>query len=123
MIQTFKHNFQFPAKLKTKKKKNVTFFFLVTMFKKPIANLKTFSPLRSSDRRRFQNEAWEAYPELKDQQVMPEDLRSAKFTTHAGNSGVLYIADNHQPLWLSIGNLPPVPTGKHKYFFFLGGGL
>ncbi|KAI9275983.1 hypothetical protein BY458DRAFT_489044 [Sporodiniella umbellata] len=80
------------------------------MFKKPIAHLKTFSALRSSDRRRFQNEAWEAFPDLKDQLVMPEDLRSAKFTTNAGTSGILYVTDPNQPLWLSIENLPPVPT-------------
>ncbi|KAG0779657.1 hypothetical protein G6F22_010513 [Rhizopus arrhizus] len=80
------------------------------MFKKPIANLKTFSPLRSSDRRRFQNEAYEAYPSLKDSPLMPEDLRSAKFIAQNGAAGVVYVSQDHQPLWITIENLPPIPT-------------
>ncbi|KAI8062572.1 hypothetical protein BC940DRAFT_341718 [Gongronella butleri] len=35
------------------------------MFKKPLGALKSFSPLRSSDRRRFQAEIYDAYPALK----------------------------------------------------------
>lgn len=88
------------------------------MFKKPLANLKSFSPLRSSDRRRFQNEAYEAYPAVKDicsqegsSSLMPEDLRSAKFTSTTGTSGIVYISEK-QTVWISIENLPPIPTGK-----------
>lgn len=80
------------------------------MFKKPIANIKTFSPLRSSDRRHFQNEAIEAYPVLKDQYVMPNDLRSAKFIAQTSAHGIVYTSAD-QPLWISFENMAPVPTG------------
>ncbi|KAI8639833.1 hypothetical protein BD408DRAFT_420803 [Parasitella parasitica] len=87
------------------------------MFKKPLANLKSFSPLRSSDRRRFQNEAYEAYPSVKEictaeegaSHLMPEDLRSAKFISHTGTAGVLYKHEK-QALWISLENLPPIPS-------------
>ncbi|KAG1171588.1 hypothetical protein G6F70_006871 [Rhizopus microsporus] len=79
------------------------------MFKKPIANIKTFSPLRSSDRRHFQNEAIEAYPVLKDQYVMPNDLRSAKFIAQTSTHGIVYTSAD-QPLWISFENMAPVPT-------------
>lgn len=88
------------------------------MFKKPFANLKSFSPLRSSDRRKFQNEAYDAYPSVKEicskegaSHLMPEDLRSAKFTSHNGTSGLVFMSEK-QPLWVSVENLPPIPTGK-----------
>ncbi|KAL9558325.1 hypothetical protein MBANPS3_000948 [Mucor bainieri] len=92
------------------------------MFKKPLANLKSFSPLRSSDRRRFQNEAYEAYPSVKEictaapteegaspTHLMPDDLRSAKFISHTGTAGVVYKSEK-QALWISLENLPPIPT-------------
>lgn len=95
------------------------------MFKKPLANLKSFSPLRSSDRRRFQNEAYEAYPAVKEictaaastaeegasTHLMPDDLRSAKFVSHTGTAGVVYKSEK-QALWISLESLPPIPTGK-----------
>lgn len=91
------------------------------MFKKPLANLKSFSPLRSSDRRRFQNEAYEAYPSVKEKctaeegasttHLMPDDLRSAKFISHIGTAGVVYKSEK-QALWISLENMPPIPTGK-----------
>ncbi|ORX50552.1 hypothetical protein DM01DRAFT_1096375 [Hesseltinella vesiculosa] len=43
------------------------------MFKKPIATLKSFSPLRSSDKRRFQNEIYEAYPALKALKIQEQE--------------------------------------------------
>ncbi|KAF1805774.1 hypothetical protein V8B55DRAFT_1488876 [Mucor lusitanicus] len=92
------------------------------MFKKPLANLKSFSPLRSSDRRRFQNEAYDAYPSVKEictasteegasstTHLMPDDLRSAKFISHTGTAGVVYKSEK-QALWISLENLPPIPT-------------
>ncbi|CEP07922.1 hypothetical protein [Parasitella parasitica] len=87
------------------------------MFKKPLTNLKSFSPLRSSDRRRFQNEAYGAYPSVKEictaeegaSHLMPDDLLSAKFISHIGTAGVLYKHEK-KPLWISLENMPPVPT-------------
>ncbi|KAI7906394.1 uncharacterized protein BX663DRAFT_427508 [Cokeromyces recurvatus] len=89
------------------------------MFKKPLANLKSFSPLRSSDRRRFQNEAYNAYPSLKEictsdeegapHHLMPDDLQAAKFVSHVGTPGIVYKSEK-QALWISIEKLPPIPT-------------
>ncbi|KAG0177515.1 hypothetical protein DFQ29_004745 [Apophysomyces sp. BC1021] len=86
------------------------------MFKKPLANLKSFSPLRSSDRRRFQNETYEAYPQLKDKcsqegvaPLMPDTLQSAKFVTHVSTPGIVYVGDKN-PLWIKVDGLKPVPT-------------
>lgn len=90
------------------------------MFKKPLSNIKSFSPLRSSDRRRFQNEAYEAYPSLKESctsegasHLMPDDLQSAKFVSHSGTPGVVYKAEK-QALWISLEKLPPIPTGNES---------
>ncbi|KAF7727001.1 hypothetical protein EC973_008114 [Apophysomyces ossiformis] len=86
------------------------------MFKKPLTNLKSFSPLRSSDRRRFQNEAYDAYPQLKEKcsqegamPLMPDTLQSAKFSTHIGTPGVVYVGDKN-PLWIKINDHKPIPT-------------
>ncbi|KAI8145920.1 hypothetical protein BJV82DRAFT_602744 [Fennellomyces sp. T-0311] len=88
------------------------------MFKKPPSTVKSFSPLRSSDRRRFQNEAYDAFPYLKEKctqegasPLMPDPLQSAKFRTHINENGVLYVADG-KPLWMKLENLkqPVVPT-------------
>ena len=88
------------------------------MFKKPFANLKSFSALRSSDRKRFQKDAYEAYPEVKEicsqegaSNLMPDDLRSAKFISHSGVTGSVYMSEK-QTVWISMENLPPIPTGK-----------
>ncbi|ORY95679.1 hypothetical protein BCR43DRAFT_493418 [Syncephalastrum racemosum] len=84
------------------------------MFKKPVSQLKNFSPLRSSDRRRFQNEAYDAYPHIKEKlqegpALMPDPLLMAKFSSHVNTQGFVYVANN-KPLWLKLGGLPPVPT-------------
>lgn len=72
--------------------------------------------MRSSDRRRFQNEAYEAYPNVKEicsqegaSTLMPDDLRSAKFISTTGTSGIVYMSEK-QTVWISIENLPPIPT-------------
>ena len=92
------------------------------MFKKPPAAVKSFSPLRSSDRRRFQNEAYEAFPHLKEKctqegasPLMPDPLQGAKFKSHINEHGFIYVADG-KPLWLKLENRtqPVVPTGKNK---------
>ncbi|KAI7857575.1 hypothetical protein BDC45DRAFT_500145 [Circinella umbellata] len=88
------------------------------MFKKPPAAVKSFSPLRSSDRRRFQNEAYEAFPHLKEKctqegasPLMPDPLQGAKFKSHINENGFIYVADG-KPLWLKLENRtqPVVPT-------------
>ncbi|ORZ10863.1 hypothetical protein BCR42DRAFT_333177 [Absidia repens] len=85
------------------------------MFKKPVTSLKSFSNLRSSDRRRFQTETYDAYPELKTKcteentHLMPDTLQSAKFVSHIERPGVIYVA-NGKPIWFKLLDLPPIPT-------------
>ncbi|CDH51610.1 eukaryotic translation initiation factor 2d [Lichtheimia corymbifera JMRC:FSU:9682] len=86
------------------------------MFKKPLSQIKSFSPLRSSDRRRFQNDAYNAYPTLKEKcsqegasPLMPDPLLSAKFSTSNNVNGIVHVANN-KPLWLKLEGLPPIPT-------------
>ncbi|KAI8340097.1 hypothetical protein BC941DRAFT_419368 [Chlamydoabsidia padenii] len=85
------------------------------MFKKPVTALKSSSNLRSSDRRRFQNETYDAYPHLKEQctqeniHLMPDTLQAAKFISHIDRPGVIYSANN-KPLWFKMLDMHPIPT-------------
>ncbi|CAO3574744.1 unnamed protein product [Mortierella alpina] len=82
------------------------------MFKKPVASLKSFSPLRSSDRRRLRDEILASFPALKDMEPMddtpisaiiaPEGLQSAKFTSYIEEPGTLYTDGEGTPLWFKI---------------------
>ncbi|KAF9958119.1 hypothetical protein BGZ72_000863 [Mortierella alpina] len=82
------------------------------MFKKPVASLKSFSPLRSSDRRRLRDEILAAFPALKDMEpindtpvnaiIAPEGLQSAKFTSYIEEPGTLYTDGEGTPLWFKI---------------------
>ncbi|KAF9363481.1 hypothetical protein BGX34_004057 [Mortierella sp. NVP85] len=83
------------------------------MFKKPLASLKSFSPLRSSDKRRLRDEILATYPVLRDMEpindtpisaiITPEGLQSAKFTSHVEEPGTLYTDNEGTPLWFKIG--------------------
>ncbi|KAG0223318.1 hypothetical protein B0O80DRAFT_470162 [Mortierella sp. GBAus27b] len=83
------------------------------MFKKPLASLKSFSPLRSSDKRRLREEILATYPALRDMEpindtpvatiITPEGLQSAKFTSHIEEPGTLYTDADGTPLWFKIG--------------------
>ncbi|KAK9475052.1 uncharacterized protein V1510DRAFT_436142 [Dipodascopsis tothii] len=84
--------------------------------KKP--NLKSFAPVRSSDRRRmlayildeFGISDAEATPALK-ARLVPETIRSSKFVTTTKDHGVLYVAeDGKTPLWIKIDDVRLVPT-------------
>jgi len=60
------------------------------MFKKPLSNLKTSAPLRSSDRRKLKKHIVSLYglqPEEGDI-LMPEGILSVKFSTHIEEHGV-----------------------------------
>ncbi|KAF9933279.1 hypothetical protein BGZ67_004358 [Mortierella alpina] len=82
------------------------------MFKKPVASLKSFSPLRSSDRRRLRDEILASFPALKDMEpindtpisaiIAPEGLQSAKFTSYIDEPGTLYTDGEGTPLWFKI---------------------
>ncbi|OZJ05971.1 hypothetical protein BZG36_01210 [Bifiguratus adelaidae] len=86
------------------------------MFKKPILNVKSFSSLRASDRRRLRQEITQAYPSLQQDEtdeappVVPDDIQCAKFSTHGEDLGILYVAQG-SPLWVKFDSpAHPVPT-------------
>lgn len=85
------------------------------MFKKPVASLKSFSPLRSSDKRRLRDEILASFPELKEMEspipdtpvnavITPEGLQSAKFTSYIEEPGTMYTDAEGTPLWFKISN-------------------
>ncbi|KAF5391975.1 hypothetical protein D9757_003244 [Collybiopsis confluens] len=73
----------------------------------PVQNLKTSSPLRSSDRKKLGNRIIQAYNLAaadSSLDLVPERILSAKFTTHNGaEQGVVYLSnDQHIPLWFTL---------------------
>ncbi|KAF7791573.1 hypothetical protein EIP86_002589 [Pleurotus ostreatoroseus] len=75
------------------------------MFKKPLGNLKTSAPLRSSDRRKFKQRIVNDYglsPE-DGELLVPEGLLSQKFSTHVNEPGIVYLSAEGDPLWFSVG--------------------
>ncbi|KAG0371062.1 hypothetical protein BC939DRAFT_421334 [Gamsiella multidivaricata] len=82
------------------------------MFKKPVASLKSFSPLRSSDKRRLRDEILASFPALRDMEpihdtpinaiITPDGLQSAKFTSYIEEPGTLYTDSEGTPLWFKI---------------------
>jgi Pre-PUA-like domain len=106
------------------------------MFKKPLADLKTFgrslsscslilkliqdflAPLRSSDRRKLKQRIIRTFslqPDIGDD-LVPNGILSAKFITHLDESGVVYFSPDGDPLWMTLGKGSDdlIPTGKHK---------
>ncbi|KAF9355400.1 hypothetical protein BGX26_006616 [Mortierella sp. AD094] len=82
------------------------------MFKKPVASLKSFSPLRSSDKRRLRDEIIASFPSFKDMDpindtpinaiITPDGLQSARFTSYIEEPGTLYTDVDGTPLWFKI---------------------
>jgi len=84
------------------------------MFKKPLASLKSFSPLRSSDKRRLRDEILSSFPALKDMDTLlpanttvnsiiaPDGLQSARFTSYIEEPGTLFTDAEGTPLWFKI---------------------
>ncbi|KAG0239301.1 hypothetical protein BGW41_007786 [Actinomortierella wolfii] len=101
------------------------------MFKKPFATIKSFSPLRSSDRRRLRDEVLATYPSLAAKNasqraqastdseppqqaqensdapslqsiITPEGLQSAKFTSYIEEPGTIYTDPQGTPLWFRV---------------------
>ncbi|RIA94354.1 hypothetical protein C1645_709568 [Glomus cerebriforme] len=89
------------------------------MFRKPPSNIKSYSPLRSSDRRRFKEEILKKFPLLESSLknliettdttnsklespsniIVPENTQLAKFTSNLGIHGVIYTTKEKQPIW------------------------
>ncbi|KAG0700484.1 hypothetical protein DFH29DRAFT_931661 [Suillus ampliporus] len=75
------------------------------MFKKPLGNLKTSAPLRSSDRRKLKQRVIQAFSLDPDvgEELVPDGLMSAKFHTHTDEPGVAYLGPSGDPLWFTLG--------------------
>ena len=94
------------------------------MFKKPLGNLKTVSPLSGSDRRKLKQRVIATFgiPADDCDQLIPEGIQSVKFNTHINEPGVsvfstrstasqpyhlgtqlAYLAPNGDPLWFNAG--------------------
>lgn len=98
------------------------------MFKKPLASIKSFSPLRSSDKRRLRDEILASFPALKDMEpindtpinaiITPDGLQAAKFTSYIEEPGTLYTDADGTPLWFKISSSKNhsliVPSGKFR---------
>ncbi|KAI0696389.1 eukaryotic translation initiation factor SUI1 family protein [Cerioporus squamosus] len=87
------------------------------MFKKPLADLKTSAPLRSSDRRKLRQRILQSYPVLQPEEgdaLVPDGLQSQKFSTHLDDPGVVYLSPEGDPLWFTLGKGSEdlIPTGK-----------
>ncbi|KZT25056.1 hypothetical protein NEOLEDRAFT_1093490 [Neolentinus lepideus HHB14362 ss-1] len=92
------------------------------MFKKPLGDLKTSAPLRSSDRRRLKQriaDKFQLSPEDAEL-LVPDGLKSVKFESHQGKPGVAYLSQDGDPLWFTLGKgsqdlVPTVYTLWKKY--------
>ena len=60
------------------------------MFKKPLNNLKTSAPLRSSDRRKLKQRTVSAFGLTAEEgdALVPDGILSVKFSTHLDEPGV-----------------------------------
>ncbi|KAJ8097320.1 hypothetical protein POJ06DRAFT_29413 [Lipomyces tetrasporus] len=85
--------------------------------KKP--NIKPFSPVRSSDRRKLLASILsrfdiptDALPTETKDVIFPADIHSAKFITHSTDeTGIIYVGDEgNKPLWLKLNDDTLIPT-------------
>ncbi|KAK9475712.1 hypothetical protein V1514DRAFT_339275 [Lipomyces japonicus] len=84
--------------------------------KKP--NIKSYAPLRSSDRRKLLTQIVEKFglsadtlPAETKELILPSDIRSAKFTAHAtGERGSVFVGSDVKPLWIELDDNTIVPT-------------
>ncbi|KAI0789203.1 eukaryotic translation initiation factor SUI1 family protein [Abortiporus biennis] len=75
------------------------------MFKKPLADLKTSAPIRSSDRRKLKQKVVDTYSLTAEvgELLVPDGLQSQKFSTHVNEHGIAYLSREGDPLWFTIG--------------------
>ncbi|KAI0370925.1 eukaryotic translation initiation factor SUI1 family protein [Pilatotrama ljubarskyi] len=76
------------------------------MFKKPLAELKTSAPLRSSDRRKLKQRVLQSFPAIQPEEgdtLVPDGLQAQKYSTHLEEPGVVYLSPEGDPLWFTIG--------------------
>ncbi|KAH9837816.1 eukaryotic translation initiation factor SUI1 family protein [Rhodofomes roseus] len=76
------------------------------MFKKPLSDVKTTAPLRTSDRRKLKQRVLETYNHVAPEDgdvLVPEGLHHQKFVTYADDPGVAYFSMEGDPLWFTIG--------------------
>ena len=70
------------------------------MFKKPLSNLKTSAPLRSSDRRKLKQRVESTF-EISSEDgdiLVPDGILSLKFSTHLDEPGVSGIRSQRREL-------------------------
>ncbi|KAJ3775824.1 eukaryotic translation initiation factor SUI1 family protein [Lentinula raphanica] len=77
------------------------------MFKKPVNDWKTSSPLRSSDRKKLRLKIASSYSidTAEADVLVPEGILSVKFKSYLNEPGVAYLAPDgdRDPLWFSLG--------------------
>ncbi|KAI0052419.1 hypothetical protein FA95DRAFT_1601793 [Auriscalpium vulgare] len=75
------------------------------MFKKPLSDVKTSAPLRGSDRRKLRARVAQTFALDADAAdlLVPDGLLALKYSAHAGEPGVLYLAPGGDPLWFTAG--------------------
>lgn len=75
------------------------------MFKKPLSNLKTSAPLRSSDRRKLKQRIESTFGlSSEDGDILvPDGILSLKFSTHLNEPGVAYLSPEGDPIWFTVG--------------------
>ncbi|KAJ3760535.1 eukaryotic translation initiation factor SUI1 family protein [Lentinula raphanica] len=77
------------------------------MFKKPVNDWKTSSPLRSSDRKKLRLKIASSYSidTAEADVLVPEGILSVKFKSYLNDPGVAYLAPDgdRDPLWFSLG--------------------
>ncbi|THV08251.1 hypothetical protein K435DRAFT_958852 [Dendrothele bispora CBS 962.96] len=75
------------------------------MFKKPLNNLKTSAPLRSSDRRKLKQRVVNSFSISAENAdvLVPDGILSVKFKTHLDEPGIAYLSPGGDPVWFTIG--------------------
>ncbi|KAJ4481150.1 eukaryotic translation initiation factor SUI1 family protein [Lentinula aciculospora] len=77
------------------------------MFKKPVNDWKTSSPLRTSDRKKLKLRVVSTFSISTEEAdvLVPEGILSIKFKSHLNEPGVAYLAPDgdHDPLWFTLG--------------------
>src|SRR5437763_14971591 len=105
------------------------------MFKKPISNIKQYSLLRASDRRKLKDKLIESFQTLATEEhkqkneiteennnndavvvILPEQIQWVKFTTRSEIKGILYVTQEKNPIWFTFDTDKKealIPTGKY----------
>jgi len=83
------------------------------MFKKPLGNLKTYAPIRSSDRRKLKQKVVATYNLTNEDGdlLVPDGLQSAKYATHTEDPGVSTLPGRLLERFTKLRYFIPTPQG------------